>query len=150
MQEVTGPYVLSLWHTINGIFCLWRVSPPSPNKWVNPTSFTRFLDHTHRRTTIGRSRDLYLTTHNTHNRYPRPRWETNPQSQQASGRRTTPYTLEPELFFLILAHPVYKMWIIQEPNMLELWNKLHFEEKKKDSIYTMFKIFSTYIGWINI
>ena len=34
-------------------------------------------------------------------------------------------------FFLILAHPVYKMWIIQEPNMLELWNKLHFEEEKK-------------------
>jgi len=33
----------------------------------------------------------------------------------------------PELFFLILAHPVYKMWIIQEPNALELWNKLHFE-----------------------
>jgi len=32
-------------------------------------------------------------------------------------------------FFLILAHSVYKMWIIQEPNMLELWNKLHFEEK---------------------
>ena len=26
--------------------------------------------------------------------------------------------------------PVYKMWIIQEPNKLELWNKLHFEEKK--------------------
>ena len=43
--------------------------------------------------------------------------------------------LEPELFFLILAHPVYKMWIIQEPNMLELWNKLHFEEKKTESIY---------------
>jgi len=42
--------------------------------------------------------------------------------------------LAPELFFLILAHPVYKMWIIQEPNMLELWNKLHFEEKKTDSI----------------
>jgi len=38
----------------------------------------------------------------------------------------------PELFFfLILAHSVYKMWIIQEPNTLELWNKLHFEEKKK-------------------
>ena len=28
--------------------------------------------------------------------------------------------LVPELFFLILAHPVYKMWIIQEPNTLEL------------------------------
>ena len=38
-------------------------------------------------------------------------------------------------FFLILAHPVYKMWIIQEPNTLELWNKLHFEEKRR-RVYT--------------
>ena len=38
--------------------------------------------------------------------------------------------LAPELFFLILANPVYKMWIKQEPNTLELWNKLHFEEEK--------------------
>jgi len=37
-------------------------------------------------------------------------------------------------FFLILAHSVYKMWIKQEPNMLELWNKLHFEEKKGEYI----------------
>ena len=37
-------------------------------------------------------------------------------------------------FFLILAHPVYKMWIIQEPNKLALWNELHFEEKKTESI----------------
>jgi len=43
--------------------------------------------------------------------------------------------LAPELFFLILAHPVYKMWIKQEPNTLEIWNKLHFEEKETDSIY---------------
>ena len=44
--------------------------------------------------------------------------------------------LVPELFFfLILAHPVCKMWMIQEPNMLELWNKLYFEEKKTESIY---------------
>jgi len=43
--------------------------------------------------------------------------------------------LAPEFFFLILAHPVYKMLIIQEPNMLELWNKLHFEEEKMESIY---------------
>ena len=39
------------------------------------------------------------------------------------------------IIFLILAHPVYKMWIIQEPNTLELWNKLHFEEKETESIY---------------
>jgi len=39
------------------------------------------------------------------------------------------------IFFLILAHPVYKMWIKQKPNKFELWNKLHFEEKKTDSTY---------------
>jgi len=27
------------------------------------------------------------------------------------------------------------MRIKQEPNKLELWNKLHFEEKKKESKY---------------
>jgi len=43
--------------------------------------------------------------------------------------------LAPELFFLILAHPVYKMWITREPNKLELWNKVHFEEEKTESIY---------------
>jgi len=41
------------------------------------SSFLRFIDHTQRRTTVGRTpldkwsarrRDLYLTTHNTHNR----------------------------------------------------------------------------------
>jgi len=43
--------------------------------------------------------------------------------------------LAPELFFVILAHPVYKMWIKQEPNTLELWNKLHFEEEKTENIF---------------
>jgi len=43
--------------------------------------------------------------------------------------------LAPELFFLILAHTVFKAWIKQEPNILELWNKLHFEEKGTESIY---------------
>jgi len=43
--------------------------------------------------------------------------------------------LAPELFFFILAHPVYKMWIIQEPNTLDLLNKLHLEEEKTESIY---------------
>jgi len=38
-------------------------------------------------------------------------------------------------YILILAHPVYKMGIIQEPNMLELWNKLHFEEEKTENVY---------------
>ena len=33
-------------------------------------------------------------------------------------------------YFFNFSTPVYKMWIIQESNTLELWNKLHFEEKK--------------------
>jgi hypothetical protein len=46
-------------------------------QWVMASSFMRFLDHTQRRTTVGRTpldewsarrRDLYLTTHNNHNR----------------------------------------------------------------------------------
>ena len=45
--------------------------------WTKASSFTRFLDHTQRHATVGkiplnkwlaRRRDLYLTTHNTHNR----------------------------------------------------------------------------------
>ena len=44
------------------------------------------------------------------------------------------------IFFLILAHPVYKMWIIQEPDTLELWNKLHFEKEKTESICLVYPI----------
>ena len=53
---------------------IWR---DPPLQWAMASSFTRFLDHTQRRTTFSRTpldewsarrRDLYLTTHNTHNR----------------------------------------------------------------------------------
>ena len=53
--------------------CFWRDSP----QWAMASSFTRFLDYTQRRATVGRTlldklsarrRDLYLKTHNTHNR----------------------------------------------------------------------------------
>jgi len=48
-----------------------------PPQWGRASSFMRFLDHTQLRTRVGRTpldewsarrRDLYLTTHNTHNR----------------------------------------------------------------------------------
>jgi hypothetical protein len=63
--------------------------------------------------------------------------------------------LAPELFFLVLAHSVYKMWKIQEPNTLELWNKLHFEEKKNGEFIPSLKLIYfiyiiIYICWINI
>ena len=53
--------------------CFWHDSP----QWAMASSFTRFLDHTQRCTTVGRTpldewsarrRDLYLTTHNIHDR----------------------------------------------------------------------------------
>jgi hypothetical protein len=54
-------------------FLLWRCDPT----WVMVSSFLMFLDHTQRRTTFGRirldewsarRRNLFLKTHNTHNR----------------------------------------------------------------------------------
>ena len=59
------------------------------------------------------------------------------------------YPLGAGIIFLILAHTVHKMWITPEPNKVELWNKLHFKEKKR-RVYTMFKVFGNYICWINI
>ena len=70
-------------------------------RWrVLASSFSRFLDYAQRRTTVGRTpldelsirrRDFYLTTHNTHNRQiSMSRWDSNPQSQQANGRRPKP------------------------------------------------------------
>jgi hypothetical protein len=56
-------------------FLSWCNSP----HWARASSFTRFLDHTQRRTTVGRTplgewstrhRYLCLTTHNTHNKHP--------------------------------------------------------------------------------
>ena len=55
------------------LFLFWRESP----QWAKASSFTRFLDHTQRHITVGRThlddwsarcRGLYLTTHTTHNR----------------------------------------------------------------------------------
>ena len=38
------------------------------------------------------------------------------------------------IFFLILAHPVFKVWVIQKPNKVALWNKRHFEEEKMEIV----------------
>ena len=76
-------------------FILWRCDPTR----VMASSFLRFLDHIQRRNTVGRTpldewsarrRDLYLIhTAITTDKYPCPRWDSNPQSQQAGGRRPT-------------------------------------------------------------
>ena len=79
------------------VFCFFlaRQHPP-PSQWAMASLFTRFLYHTQRRTTFGktpldewsaRRRDFYLTTHNKHLYSV---WDSNPHSQQASSRRPTP------------------------------------------------------------
>ena len=64
---------ISVFFLLLFFFFIWRNSPHCSRA----CSFTRFLDHTQRRTTVGRTpldewiarrRDLCLTTHNTHNR----------------------------------------------------------------------------------
>jgi len=67
-------YIHTYTHTYTyTFFLLWCCDPT----WVMASSFLMFLDHTQRHTTVGRTpldersarrRDLYLTTHNTHNR----------------------------------------------------------------------------------
>jgi len=76
--------------------CLWR----DDLQWASFFSFTRFLDHTQRHTTVGRtpwtSDQLVVETTTwqhtsfTTDKYPCHRWDSNPQSKKASGWRTTP------------------------------------------------------------
>ena len=63
-----------LWQNwVMGLFVFWCDCP----QWAMASSFLRFLGHTQRRVTVcrtpldewsARRRDLYLTTHNTHNK----------------------------------------------------------------------------------
>jgi len=66
-------YYMCLQVAISLFVCFWCNSP----QWARASSFTRFLDHKQWRTTVGTTpldewsahrRDLYLTTHNTHNK----------------------------------------------------------------------------------
>ena len=47
---------------------------------------------------------------------------------------TAEFTLCAEIFFKILAHSVFKMWILQEPKEISLWNKRHLEEKRTEIV----------------
>jgi hypothetical protein len=92
LRHIHDPVLSSL--KVEGIrllVFLWHCDPTR----VMASSFLRFLNLTQRRTTVGRTpldewsarcRDLYLTTHNTHNKHP----DSNPRSQQASGHRLAP------------------------------------------------------------
>ena len=81
------------------IYFLLRCDPV-PSHDLPWRGFVVTLRHTTPdRTTLdewsARHRDLYLTTSNTHKRHPCPQLDSNPQSQQASGRRFMPYSERP-------------------------------------------------------
>ena len=82
--------IISFFNTAPFFVCFWRDSP----QWARATSFTRSLDHTQRRTAVGRTpldewsarrRDLYLTTRNTHDRHPCPQWNSKPHSHRRAA-----------------------------------------------------------------
>jgi len=86
------------WDTSNGALFVFGATAPSGS---GPPHLWGFIVHTQRYTTVDKTplnewsshrRDIYLTatTTTTRNmRHPCPRWNSNPQSQQASGRRPT-------------------------------------------------------------
>jgi len=84
---------------LHGIFfLLWRCDPTR----VMASSFLRFLDHTQRRNTVGRTpldewsarrKDLYLTTHNTHNRQTSMPW-VGFEPTISAGERPQTYVLD--------------------------------------------------------
>ena len=95
-QHLTPAHLLL--HTLQVSLFLAQQTPPP--QWTMASSFTTFLHHTQRRTTVRRTpleewsarhRDLYLKAHNINTRQTSmPRWDSNPQSQQASRFRPTP------------------------------------------------------------
>jgi len=88
MQQATRHFsaLVTFWHTLQNLKhkITWKIKHQkyvsfgaTAPQWARASSFTRFLDQTQRRITVGRTplqersarrRDLYLTTYNTHNR----------------------------------------------------------------------------------
>ena len=99
--------------------------PCGPNRAM-ASSFLRFLDHTQRRITVGRTpldersarrREVYLTTHNTHNRNPCHRRDATPQISRraAADLRLRPRdqwdrqrSYYPRLIIFVLVFPTSK------------------------------------------
>jgi hypothetical protein len=91
-----------LWHYYYYCCCCYYFLWLCSSAWATASSFTMFLDHTQQHTTVGRTpldkwsarhRDLYLTTHNTHNR----QTSVSPirfEPTIAAGERPQTYTLD--------------------------------------------------------
>jgi hypothetical protein len=83
-------FMIALRHT--------TVGTTSLDEWSSDTRTS-----TWQHTMIIWHKDLYLTTHNTHDRHLCLRWDSNPRSHQPSGRRPTPQTAR-TLGYNLLVH----------------------------------------------
>ena len=57
-----------------------------------------------------------------------------PAQHKCSSPASTKLTFRCRNFLLNFSTPVFKMWIIQEPKKVALWNKWLFEEEKTESV----------------
>jgi hypothetical protein len=109
--------------------CFWRYSP----RWARASSFTTFLDHNDAPQSVGLpwTSDQFVaetstwqhTTLTTVKR-PCPRWNSNLQSQQASGRRPTPWTARP-LPYTLLNH-----WLLFVKTAFKLQSRVKCSQTK--------------------
>ena len=67
-------------------------------------------------------------------------WVKKTQNGQHTDKIFALNLLATDFFFQILAHPVFKMWVIQKPNKVALWNKRHFEGEKMEIIHHVWNI----------
>ena len=95
-------------------------------QWARASSFLRFLDHTQRRTTVGRTpldewsvrrRDLYLTSHNTYNKHACPRRDFNPHlnSPAALDRAATSIIIA-----TIIVWHIFILFSKRDPNVQKI------------------------------
>ena len=130
-----------------------RTLPPPPLPWRSRTTrvmvssfLMRFLDHTQRRTTVGRTpldewsdrrRDLYLTTHNTHNRQifmPPAGFEPT----ISAGERSQTYALDRA------ATGTGKLFCLVQDNLLSNWGKT------SESTHCCFKKISSFFCYAHL
>jgi len=83
------------WYSIGLFVCLFWARHPPP-QWARASSFTRFLDHAPQSVGLLWTSDqlvaetsTWQNTTLTTEEHQCPRWDSNPQSQQASGSRPT-------------------------------------------------------------
>jgi len=69
-----------------------------------------------------RRRDLYLATHNNNTRQTSmPRWDSNPQSQPAGGRRPMPWTTRPYFKYAFENEELIAVSLYEKENIMSFY-----------------------------